>query len=1249
MNSLDDFDQNRSDKVVLIVDDVPTNLLLLSEIIGNQGYSILLASSGLEAIQVLKSKSVSIILLDVRMPDMDGFELCKQVKADSNTNDIPIIFLSAFDDEQSILTGFQVGGVDFISKPFRKEEILARLKNHLRLADMRIQLLHQKIELEDINGKLQAKIDQGKQKEDLLGEQIVSLTKPINSDKDIRFPDLFDLTEIQKLQDQFAQAFGVASIITYPDGTPITNPSNFCRLCNDIIRKTEKGLKNCMYSDSVLGVPNPIGPSIQPCLSGGLWDAGSSITLGGVHIANWLIGQIRDQSQNEEKIRLYAREIGANEEDAAQAFSEVTPMSEERFSLVSEMLHTMTRQMSQLAYQNLQQARYINDRKHALELLAQSEEQYRTTLYGIGDGVITVECDGRVKLMNKVAEELTGWTQQEAAGLPLEEIFRIFNENTREIVESPVQKVLHDGHIVELANHTILVSKIGTEIPIADSAAPIRNRDGEMKGVVLVFRNQIIERKAEQELRERERAFSSLISNLPGFAYRCANDKDWTMLFISEGCTEITGYKPEVFINNNLLAFNDIIHPDFQDEIWEKIQSAIEMKSVYEFEYQIINSNGALLWVWERGRGVFAENGELKFIEGFISDISERKQAEKALKESEDKFRNLADSSPAVIGIYQGDYWVYVNPAAEQMSGFSLEELYKKKYWEIVAPEYRALITKNGQERLSGKGSASSYEFKILNKDGVEKWAYLSGTSITYNNLPAGIISIIDITEKKKAEKDIREERKLLRTLIDHLPDPIYVKDKYCRKMIANQADVENIGLTSEAEVIGKTDLELFNDEIGLRGHLDDLRVIQRGEAVLNRQEAFFNAEGKKRWLLTSKIPIFDNDGNSSGLVGIGRDITEIKNAEEKILKLSMSIEQSPSTIVITDVTGNIEYVNPKFTEVTGYSEEEAIGQNPRILKSGHTPDEVYEQMWKTIGSGEVWRGELLNKKKNSEFFWEWVTMASIKNENEEIINYVAIKEDITVRKQMEAELLVAKNKAEESDKLKSAFLANMSHEIRTPLNSIIGFSELLADSHFEIEEKDEFIGHIISNGNSLLSIISDIMDISKMESGMVRIRTREVPVLKVITEIRKQFLVRFETKGIDFRIEYAKELESVIVLADPERLNQIFNNLISNALKFTAKGFVQLRYSLVAKMVQFEVKDSGIGIPDDFHAKIFDRFSQVEASNSRQYGGNGLGLAITKNLIELMGGKIWLESKPNIGTSFYFTLPFKDDGLIKN
>ena len=420
------------------------------------------------------------------------------------------------------------------------------------------------------------------------------------------------------------------------------------------------------------------------------------------------------------------------------------------------------------------------------------------------------------------------------------------------------------------------------------------------------------------------------------------------------------------------------------------------------------------------------------------------------------------------------------------------------------------------------------------------------------------------------------------------------------------------------------------------------MKVIQTGHALINMEEVFPDKNGINRWVITSKIPLFDLQGNPSGLVGIGRDITELKKAETQIKILSKSVEQSPSAIVITDIKGAIEYVNPKFTEVTGYTSEEAIGKNPRILKSGLMAAEVYKQLWDTLHAGEIWKGELINRKKNGELFWEWVTMASVKNDNGITTNYLAIKEDISQRKQMESDLIAAKEKAEESDRLKSAFLANMSHEIRTPLNSIIGFSELLADVFFDEEQKTEFIQHIIDNGNHLLSIISDIMDISKLESGEVKIYKKTIQVRKFMSSVQKQFDIQFD--GLERKLELnLPELdEDVFVFADPDRLNQIFNNLMNNAIKFTPHGSVQIGYQPMNNMVQFYVKDTGIGIATEFHDKIFERFRQVEISKARNYGGNGLGLAITKNLVELMGGRIWLESQSEKGSTFHFTLPIE-------
>ncbi|MDO8930632.1 MAG: ATP-binding protein, partial [Bacteroidota bacterium] len=237
-------------------------------------------------------------------------------------------------------------------------------------------------------------------------------------------------------------------------------------------------------------------------------------------------------------------------------------------------------------------------------------------------------------------------------------------------------------------------------------------------------------------------------------------------------------------------------------------------------------------------------------------------------------------------------------------------------------------------------------------------------------------------------------------------------------------------------------------------------------------------------------------------------------------------------------------------------------------------------------------------------------------------------------------ELIIAKEKAEESDRLKSAFLANMSHEVRTPLNNIIGFSELLTDPYFEEEHKNEFITHIITNGNNLLSIISDIMDISKIESGEIKIRNSQINLLKFISDVEANFSFKAKEKNIELKLSIPENDEGTIIVADTDRLSQVMNNLIGNALKFTSEGKIEIGYQPKGKMVEFFVHDTGIGIPAEFHDHIFKRFRQVEGEKTRKYGGNGLGLAITKNLVELMGGKIRLESKVGEGSKFYFTMP---------
>ena len=626
----------------------------------------------------------------------------------------------------------------------------------------------------------------------------------------------------------------------------------------------------------------------------------------------------------------------------------------------------------------------------------------------------------------------------------------------------------------------------------------------------------------------------------------------------------------------------------------------------------------------------------------------EKFESEKRLIESEKSYYGLFNSvSEAIYIINARGEFIAINAGTEKMYGYSSEEVIGKTSEFLAANGLNDLKTISQQLKdVLATGIQQQFEFWGKRKNGDIFPNEVICNKGNYFGQEVVIATGRDITDRKEAEEKLKRERKLLRTLIDNLPATIYVKDRECRKVIANRADLKIVGVKTEVEVLGKTDLETYGPEVGMRGFTDDKKVIDSGEAVLNREEDFWDENGIQRWLITSKIPLTEENGEIIGLVGIGRDITEQKLAQEKILKLSMGIEQSSATIVITDTNGNIEYVNPAFTATSGYSEEEARSQNPNILKSGNMGTSVYKDLWETISSGNVWRGELQNKKKDGSLYWEWATIASIKNDKGLITNYIAIKEDITENKKMQAELIQAKEKAEESDRLKSAFLANMSHEIRTPLNSIIGFSELLGDPSFDEQQKDEFRQTIVDNGNNLLFIISDIMDFSMLEAGQMKIRKELISARKLLTELQNDFSKKANQKGIEFRIALSQNTPDVQIESDLYRIRQIFNNLIGNALKFTLKGYIEIGYQVENNIVTFHTKDTGIGIDSAYHQSIFERFRQVDLAKTRKYGGNGLGLAISKNLVELLGGTIWVESEPDKFSNFIFTIPIKTEDL---
>lgn len=367
----------------------------------------------------------------------------------------------------------------------------------------------------------------------------------------------------------------------------------------------------------------------------------------------------------------------------------------------------------------------------------------------------------------------------------------------------------------------------------------------------------------------------------------------------------------------------------------------------------------------------------------------------------------------------------------------------------------------------------------------------------------------------------------------------------------------------------------------------------------------------------------------------------------ERNVLLSRAVEQSPVSIVLTDANASIEYVNPIFEQRTGYSFEEAVGQNPRILQSGYHSKAFYQQMWEVLANGKTWQGELKNRTKAGEVLWESVSISPIFNEMGSVEHFVGVKEDITSRIETLEELRLAKEKAEESNRLKSAFLATMSHELRTPLNQIIGFSEIIPKLTQD-ESIVDFAKQINKSGNELFALIEDIFQMAMVEHSPVLLRRNKVEIGQIIRLLNESLHEIVQVSGklefLETSVEVEPGLESKVIVIDKPKVIQAVTQLIRNAVKFTSNGFVRIRVSLSDDLLlSIAVADSGIGIPENKLDIIFDFFRQADESLTRVYGGVGIGLALSKKIAEALNANIYVETKVNEGSTFTFVVPVEN------
>lgn len=372
-------------------------------------------------------------------------------------------------------------------------------------------------------------------------------------------------------------------------------------------------------------------------------------------------------------------------------------------------------------------------------------------------------------------------------------------------------------------------------------------------------------------------------------------------------------------------------------------------------------------------------------------------------------------------------------------------------------------------------------------------------------------------------------------------------------------------------------------------------------------------------------------------------EIEERIDAEAKLKKLSSAVDQSSAMVFITDREGVIEYINPMFTELTGYSAKEAIGENPRLLKSNETPPELYTAMWQTILAGDVWRGELKDLHKDGHTFWVSSSISPIKDDDGRVTHFVAMHENITARKEAQAEIEAARESAEIANRAKAELLANTSHELRTPLNAIIGFSASLKEEIFGTLSNDkqrEYVDDIHSSGTHLLALINDILDVSAIEAGKLELHEDAFDVAAVIDVAQKMVLPRALSGDVRLSTHVADGLPDLF--ADERRIKQVVLNLLSNAIKFTpAGGEVTLHADLNdSHELCLQVTDTGIGMSKHDLAKAMTQFGQVDGSLARKHEGTGLGLPLSVGLVEAHGGILAMSSEKGVGTTATITFP---------
>jgi len=778
----------------------------------------------------------------------------------------------------------------------------------------------------------------------------------------------------------------------------------------------------------------------------------------------------------------------------------------------------------------------------------------------------------------------------------------------------------------------------------------------------------------EQRILEESESFFKLIPDL-----FCVLDSNACFINTNPIWEQITGFKKEVMIGKSFFEF---IHPDEYEDTYSKWVDYRDKSAFNTFTNRYRCKNGMYRYfewrTYHHDDRYFAaarditrrieKNQRLERLTAFSNDLLRMSGDKPDLDSILYNLMWLTNSKYCAFNLYNsynntystvrvvgdtkgidkiqkilgfkllGRSWKY-NPLEKNQFTDNAVHIYNSFYDfpDFILPK----LVKIALQKAFPIGNIATYKISSGQKM-IGDVVFITKKGVDFqqsNDLEIYIKQIGLLFYRMEAEEALRSNENLLRQIIDLVPHFIFAKDYQGRFILANKSIAEAYG-TNTFDIIGKTDVD-FNPVSTQVNHYkkDDREVIKSGKPKYIANEPVRTSSGKTLILQTIKIPFTNPKTNEVSVLGVSTDITERINIEN-MLRTSEAryrniVEQAADTILLGTSDGSIVGANDQAEILTLYTKEELCSMKIEDLFT-HEVLESVPMRYDLLRRGRTVRNERTLKRKDGSLVpIEMNTRRMPDNSLQSILR------DIEEIKRIQKELTDAKEKAEENDRLKSAFLSNMSHEIRTPMNAIVGFSSLLTDPDIAQHKRTYYSEIIENNCNNLLRIIDDVLDISKIESGQLKIIKAPCNINKTLERLYDIVSDSVKKRNIPIEIKYTPLAQELMVFTDETRLMQVLMNLTGNAVNFTAKGLVSFTVEIDGNNLLFMVTDTGCGIENELQQKVFDRFFRTEALRDSRHGGTGLGLTICKSLVEMMGGNIWLESEVNVGTRVFFTIPF--------